>query len=57
MLADRVGLLGGLQIVSFACLMSAAAFGFAIRHYHADLTRAQRTSGVPAATTAGSSSS
>ena len=46
MLADRIGLLGSLQIVAFACVLSAAAFALAIRHYHADLARAQGTDGL-----------
>jgi MFS family permease len=56
MLADRIGLLGGLQLVAFACLVSAAAFAFAIRSYHADLARVQGNTGLPAGDAAQGSS-
>ena len=56
MLADRIGLLGSLQIVAFACVLSAAAFALAIRHYHADLARAQGTDGLTPADAARSTS-
>jgi MFS family permease len=49
MLADRIGLLGGLQIVAFACLVSAAAFAVAIRHYDADLARVRGLANLQAA--------
>src|SRR6185295_9821308 len=38
-IADRIGLLGALQVVAFASLGAAAAFAIAIRHYQTDLAR------------------
>jgi MFS family permease len=49
MLADRIGLLGGLQIVACACLVSAAAFAVAIRHYDTDLARVREPLNLHAA--------
>ena len=38
-LADRIGLLGALQIVPLAAVLAAATFAIARRHYAGDLQR------------------
>ena len=45
MMADRWDLLTALQVITFACVASAAAFAVGIRHYETDLARLRDSNG------------